>query len=68
MTPAIPVELIALPGERHISELEDIDAVIRLYKPKVFRFVAFPSPTETRPNRSPRIAFSRPSHSGSISR
>ncbi len=41
MTQAIPVELIALPGERHISELEDIDAVIRVYKPKVFRFVAF---------------------------
>ena len=41
MTQTIPVELIALSGEPHISELEDIDAVIRLYKPKVFRFVAF---------------------------
>ena len=41
MTQAIPVELIALSGEHHISELEDIDAVIRVYKPKVFRFVAF---------------------------
>jgi RNA polymerase sigma-70 factor, ECF subfamily len=41
MTQTIPVELIALSGEHHISELEDIDAVIRLYKAKVFRFVAF---------------------------
>ena len=41
MTQAIPVEFIALSGEHHISELEDIDAVIRVYKPKVFRFVAF---------------------------
>jgi RNA polymerase sigma-70 factor, ECF subfamily len=41
MTQAIPVGLIAIPGERPISELEDIDAVIRSYKPKVFRFVAF---------------------------
>ena len=41
MTQTIPVELIALSGEPHISELDDIDAVIRQYKPKVFRFVAF---------------------------
>ena len=41
MTQTIPVELIALSGEHPISELEDIDAVIRLYKPKVFRFVVF---------------------------
>ena len=41
MTQTIPVELIALSGEHHISELEDIDTVIRVYKPKVFRFVAF---------------------------
>src|SRR6266478_6138006 len=41
MTQTIPVELIALAGEASISELEDIDAVIRVYKPKVFRFVAF---------------------------
>jgi len=37
----IPVELIALSGEQRISELENIDALIRLYKAKVFRFVAF---------------------------
>jgi RNA polymerase sigma-70 factor, ECF subfamily len=37
----IPVEFIALPGEHRISELEDIDALIHLYRPKVFRFVAF---------------------------
>jgi RNA polymerase sigma-70 factor, ECF subfamily len=37
----IPVELIALAGEQRISELENIDALIRLYKAKVFRFVAF---------------------------
>jgi RNA polymerase sigma-70 factor (ECF subfamily) len=37
----IPVELIALSGEHRISELENIDALIRLYKAKVFRFVAF---------------------------
>jgi RNA polymerase sigma-70 factor (ECF subfamily) len=41
MTQTIPVELIALSGEPHISELDDIDAVIRQYKPKVLRFVAF---------------------------
>jgi RNA polymerase sigma-70 factor (ECF subfamily) len=38
---AIPVELIALSGEHRISELEDIDALIRLHRSKVFRFVAF---------------------------
>ena len=37
----MPVEFIALSGEHRISELEDIDALIRLYRPKVFRFVAF---------------------------
>ncbi|HYL72551.1 MAG TPA: sigma factor [Terriglobales bacterium] len=41
MTPTIPAELISLAGEQHISELEDIDALIREYRPKVFRFVAF---------------------------
>ncbi len=41
MTPTIPTELISLSGERHISELEDIDALVRAYKAKVFRFVAF---------------------------
>jgi RNA polymerase sigma-70 factor (ECF subfamily) len=41
MTQTIPVELIALSGEHPISELEDIDGLMRLYKPKVFRFVAF---------------------------
>jgi RNA polymerase sigma-70 factor (ECF subfamily) len=41
MTQTIPVELIALSGEHRISELEDIDALIRVYKSKVFRFVAF---------------------------
>jgi RNA polymerase sigma-70 factor, ECF subfamily len=38
----IPVELMTLSaGERHISELEDIEALMRQYKAKVFRFVAF---------------------------
>jgi RNA polymerase sigma-70 factor (ECF subfamily) len=42
MTPTtIPVDLVALSGERLISELEDIDALVRLHRPKVFRFVAF---------------------------
>jgi RNA polymerase sigma-70 factor (ECF subfamily) len=41
MTPTIPAELISLSGEHRISELEDIDALVREYKPKVFRFVAF---------------------------
>jgi RNA polymerase sigma-70 factor (ECF subfamily) len=42
MTPTtIPVDLIAFAGECPISELDDIDALIRSYKPKVFRFVAF---------------------------
>jgi RNA polymerase sigma-70 factor, ECF subfamily len=35
------LEAVALPvGGRLISELEDIDSLVRLYKPKVFRFVA----------------------------
>jgi RNA polymerase sigma-70 factor, ECF subfamily len=41
MTPTIPAELISLSGEHRISELDDIDALVRAYKPKVFRFVAF---------------------------
>jgi len=42
MTPTtIPVDLVVLSGERFISELEDIDALVRLHRPKVFRFVAF---------------------------
>ena len=41
MTQTIPVELIVFSGEHLISELDDIDGLIRLYKPKVFRFVAF---------------------------
>jgi RNA polymerase sigma-70 factor (ECF subfamily) len=41
MTQTIPVELIAISGGASISEMEDIDALIRLYRPKVFRFVAF---------------------------
>ncbi|MGA9797877.1 MAG: RNA polymerase sigma factor [Terriglobales bacterium] len=41
MTPTIPAELISLSGEQRISELDDIDALVRAYKPKVFRFVAF---------------------------
>jgi RNA polymerase sigma-70 factor (ECF subfamily) len=42
MTPTtIPVDLVALSGERLISELEDIDALVRLHRSKVFRFVAF---------------------------
>ena len=40
MTPTIPAELISLSGEQRISELDDIDALVRVYKPKVFRFVA----------------------------
>ena len=44
MTQTIPVELIAFSGEQRISELDDIDALIRLYKPKVFRLVAFSVP------------------------
>ncbi len=41
MTPTIPAELISLSGDHRISELEDIDALFRAYKPKIFRFVAF---------------------------
>ena len=41
MTPTIPAELISLSGERRISELDDVDALVRVYKPKVFRLVAF---------------------------
>jgi RNA polymerase sigma-70 factor (ECF subfamily) len=41
MTPTIPAELISLAGDHRISELEDIDALVRAYTPKVFRFVAF---------------------------
>jgi RNA polymerase sigma-70 factor, ECF subfamily len=41
MAPTIPAELISLSGEQRISELDDIDALVRAYKPKVFRFVAF---------------------------
>jgi RNA polymerase sigma-70 factor (ECF subfamily) len=41
MTPTIPAELISLSGEQRISELDDIDALVRAYRPKVFRFVAF---------------------------
>jgi len=41
MTLTIPAELISLSGEQRISELDDIDALVRAYKPKVFRFVAF---------------------------
>jgi RNA polymerase sigma-70 factor (ECF subfamily) len=41
MTPTIPAELISLSGEHRISELDDIDALVRAYKPRVFRFVAF---------------------------
>src|SRR6202158_5842717 len=41
MTPTIPAELISFSGEHRISELDDIDALVRAYKPKVFRFVAF---------------------------
>ncbi len=37
----IPVELIAFSGGQRISELEDIDALIRSYRPKVFRLVTF---------------------------
>jgi RNA polymerase sigma-70 factor (ECF subfamily) len=41
MTPTIPAELISFSGEARISELDDIDALVRLYKPKIFRYVAF---------------------------
>ncbi len=41
MIQTLPVELIAASGEDSISELDDIDALIRQYKPKVFRLVAF---------------------------
>src|SRR3984893_16042639 len=41
MTPTIPAELISLAGDHRISELDDVDALVRAYKPKVFRFVAF---------------------------
>jgi RNA polymerase sigma-70 factor, ECF subfamily len=41
MTPTIPAEFISLAGDDRISELEDIDALVRAYKAKVFRFVAF---------------------------
>jgi RNA polymerase sigma-70 factor, ECF subfamily len=44
MTPTIPAELISLSGDHRISELEDIDALVREYKPRVFRFVAFSLP------------------------
>jgi len=41
-TTSIPVELTALaPGVPHISELDDIEALVRAYRPKVFRFAAF---------------------------
>jgi RNA polymerase sigma-70 factor (ECF subfamily) len=41
MTSTIPAELISLSGDHRISELEDIDALVRAYQPKIFRFVAF---------------------------
>ena len=41
MIQTLPVELIAASGEHSISELDDIDALIRQYKPKVFQLVAF---------------------------
>ena len=44
MTPTIPAEFISLAGDHRISELDDIDALVRVYKPKVFRFVAFSIP------------------------
>jgi RNA polymerase sigma-70 factor, ECF subfamily len=41
MPPTISAELISFSGEHRISELDDIDALVRAYKLKVFRFVAF---------------------------
>src|SRR5882757_4544400 len=42
MTTPIPVDLTALaPGVAHISDLDDIEGLIRLYRAKVFRFAAF---------------------------
>ena len=37
----MPAELISLSGDHPISELEDIDALVRLYKTRIFRYVIF---------------------------
>ena len=41
MTTPIPAGLIALAGGEHISELDDVAELMRLYRAKIFRFVAF---------------------------
>jgi RNA polymerase sigma-70 factor, ECF subfamily len=41
MTPTIPAELMSLSADHRISELEDVETLVRLYKARVFRFVAF---------------------------
>lgn len=42
MGQTIPVNLMALSSrEQHVSELDDVETLMRLYKPKVLRLVAF---------------------------
>jgi RNA polymerase sigma-70 factor (ECF subfamily) len=41
VTTPIPAGLTALADGDHISQLDDVDALMRLYKGKIFRFVAF---------------------------
>ena len=41
MTTPIPAGLTALADGEHISQLDDVAALMRLYKAKIFRFVAF---------------------------
>jgi len=41
VTTPIPAGLIALAGGEHISELDDVAELMRLYRAKIFRFVAF---------------------------
>jgi hypothetical protein len=60
MTPTIPAELISFSGEARISELDDIDALVRLYKPKIFRYVAFSLSDAMLQSQSLRTASSRP--------
>jgi len=41
VTTPIPAGLTALADGEHISQLDDVAALMRLYKAKIFRFVAF---------------------------
>ena len=41
MTTPIPAGLTALADGEHISELDDVAGLMRLYRAKIFRFVAF---------------------------